>query len=209
MSRPSLTTQSSRTVVLPACGLHTRHARATSRRIPATFAGGVAAAFLFLALALTASPARAEGLNACGCSKTESGACVCTKQAKCGCPGMCEPVGCAAKREKEWNKQLEEETRRAEERAAAQRADREAKKRAAEAAARGDDDDDSDSRTESNTASTKKAANKATNTPPPKARHMSPAQEKSLRHLIDVYLAAHPDESNRSLSDVRADLTGG
>lgn len=39
--------------------------------------------------------------NACGCYREEKGACRCTKSAKCGCPGDCEPANCEAKRQEQ------------------------------------------------------------------------------------------------------------
>lgn len=66
--------------------------------------------------------------NACGCYRTEAGACVCgDKKGKCECPGDCEPIGCDAKRTKEAEREIAAETKRAQE--------EEKKRQAAEAAA--------------------------------------------------------------------------
>jgi hypothetical protein len=74
----------------------------------------------------------AEPVNACGCYKDGKGACVCTdKKAKCDCPGECEPVGCAAKREQEMEREMAAEVKRAQE-------DEKRRKAAEEAAERGE-----------------------------------------------------------------------
>jgi hypothetical protein len=138
------------------------------------------------------SSARADELNACGCSQSPSGECFCTKQAKCGCPGMCEPVGCAAKREKEFNRELEAETRRAAAGAAPSRTREPEAKRAAV--------------TERAEAPAERPAT------PKKAAPLTAAQEKTLRRLLDAYLETHPEAQGRSLGEVRASLsasTGG
>lgn len=155
--------------------------------------------FLTLGVALglgsgAPAPARADELNACGCSQSSTGECVCTKQAKCGCPGMCEPVGCAAKREKEWKRELDAETRRA------------AGGGAAPARAR-DQELKRASASEGGNAVTEKLA-------PAKAKvpQLTAAQERSLRRLLDAYVEAHPEAENRSLGEIRASLsasTGG
>jgi len=72
-----------------------------------------------------------EPLNACGCYKNGKGECVCTdKKGKCECPGECEPVGCAQKREKEMEREMAAEVKRAQE-------DEKKRKAAEEAAERG------------------------------------------------------------------------
>jgi hypothetical protein len=80
-------------------------------------------------------------LNACGCY-SKGNACVCTsKKAKCECPGECEPVGCAAKRDKEMEKetadavkQAQDEDKKREAAEAKKAQDEEKKRQAAEAA---------------------------------------------------------------------------
>ena len=47
---------------------------------------------------------RASERNSCGCYQTDSGACICDKKAKCGCPGACEPQGCEERRDKALQK---------------------------------------------------------------------------------------------------------
>jgi hypothetical protein len=57
-----------------------------------------------------------ENVNACGCYRTDSGGCICTdKKGKCECPGECEPVGCAEKRDKEIEREMAAEIKRAQE----------------------------------------------------------------------------------------------
>jgi len=67
---------------------------------------------LFVALALPSWRTRAAERNACGCTQTDSGACICEKKAQCGCPGQCEPRGCEAQREKTFQRELDAETRK-------------------------------------------------------------------------------------------------
>lgn len=144
-----------------------------------------------LVLTFWAASSRADELNACGCSQSPAGECFCTKQAKCGCPGMCEPVGCSAKREKEFQRELDAETRRATGGASASRTRETEVKRAAPAA---------------------EAAPAERTAPAEKAAPLTAAQEKALRRLLDAYLKTHPDAQDRSLGEVRASLsasTGG
>ncbi|HVV48649.1 MAG TPA: hypothetical protein VHO06_03235 [Polyangia bacterium] len=51
--------------------------------------------------------------NRCGCRSDSAGACYCDRNAKCGCPGECEPKGCEEKRAKEMDRQVEIETKKA------------------------------------------------------------------------------------------------
>ena len=53
-------------------------------------------------------------LNACGCYRTEAGACFCgDKNGACLCPGDCEPMACEQKRAKEIQREVAAETKRA------------------------------------------------------------------------------------------------
>ena len=72
---------------------------------------GVAA--VVAACLLPVSMTSASDRNACGCYQTDSGSCICDKQAKCGCPGSCEPQGCEERRDKALQKEIELETRKA------------------------------------------------------------------------------------------------
>lgn len=124
--------------------------------------------------ALAAGRAWAAEQNACGCTQTDSGACICDKKARCGCPGQCEPRGCEAERERTFQRELDAETRKARD------ADRQ---RAA-----GKDE----------------AGPKAAPPPPPRAsRDMTSLQQKELVRLLDLYFAAHPDARSASAGALR------
>ncbi len=75
-------------------------------------------------------------LNACGCYRSGE-ACMCTnKNARCECPGDCEPVGCDEKRQKEMDREVAAEVKRAEEdEKKRQDAEAESERKAAEAQA--------------------------------------------------------------------------
>jgi hypothetical protein len=135
----------------------------------------VRAAFV-VACALPVSVALASDRNACGCYQTDSGACICDKKAKCGCPGSCEPQGCEERRDKALQKEIELETKKARE------AD---KQRAAP----------------ESSAPSKAAA--ATPAASPPARGLPPAQVKQLAKLLDLYFAAHPDARRETAGDLR------
>jgi hypothetical protein len=89
-------------------------------------------------------------LNACGCYRTGE-SCMCTnKNARCDCPGDCEPVGCDEKRQKEMDREVAAEVKRAEDDdKKRQAAEAESERKAAEAQAarqkaeEGGDEDDS------------------------------------------------------------------
>ena len=72
-------------------------------------------------------PGAAGPANACGCYSTGAGACLCSKKAKCGCAGECEPKGCDEKRQKEIEREITAETKKAAE------ADRKQRKSSADA----------------------------------------------------------------------------
>jgi hypothetical protein len=132
--------------------------------------------------------------NACGCYG-EANACFCEKKAKCGCPGECEPKGCEADRQKKLQKEIDEETRKAKE--AEKEQVEKAQNKAKEEARPSKDEADDDSAT---------AAPEKGKTKGKPARKMTSAQKKQLQKLLDAYLAEHPDEAQRSLTDVRGDL---
>ena len=125
------------------------------------------------AFVLAAGRARAAEQNACGCTQTDSGACICDKKARCGCPGQCEPRGCEAQRERSFQRELDAETRKARD------ADRQ---RAA-----GKDE----------------AGPKAAPPAPRAARDMTSLQQKELVRLLDLYFAAHPDARSASAGALR------
>lgn len=147
---------------------------------------GMAPPVLALVLLLGGGVATAAP-NKCGCTRNESNnSCSCSKSAKCGCPGDCEPKGCEEKREAQMKKEIEAET-----------------KKAAEA----------DKKHKASTASETKTVSKVDNDngdngkPEPAAPKMSPAQTKQLGKLLDSYLKAHPDARSKNVADLRNELT--
>src|SRR5262245_64945725 len=74
---------------------------------------GMAPPVLALVLLLGGGSAVAAP-NKCGCTRNESNnTCSCSKGAKCGCPGDCEPKGCEEKREQQIKREIEAETKKA------------------------------------------------------------------------------------------------
>jgi hypothetical protein len=137
---------------------------------------------LALAMALVlpsagGNSARAEKkLNDCGCYG-EANNCTCTRKAKCGCPGECEPKGCEEARQKQLQKEIDEETRKAKE-AEAARKPKEAKPE------------------EEDEAKAKAAA----------VKPMTPKMKKEFAKLIDAYLAEHPESKNKMMWEVRDEM---
>ena len=122
--------------------------------------------------------------NKCGCTLNESNnSCSCSKGAKCGCPGECEPKGCEEKREAQRKKEIDVETKKAAE------ADRKHKVSAGG---------------ETKTASMKSESAKAEAPSGPK---MSAAQTKQLAKLLDGYLKAHPDARAKNAEELRNELS--
>jgi hypothetical protein len=154
---------------------------------------GLAPAILALLLLLGGGTAAAEK-NKCGCTRNESNnTCSCSKGAKCGCPGDCEPKGCEEKRSAQIKKEIEAETKKAAE------ADRKHK-----AAGGGGG--------ELKTASAKsdkgeKGGAKEEAPPAAGAKKMSPAQVKQLAGLLDGYLKLHPDARSKNAEELRNELT--
>jgi hypothetical protein len=142
---------------------------------------------LALMLSLSAGSAFATP-NKCGCTRNESNnTCSCSKSAKCGCPGDCEPKGCEEKREAQIKKEIEAETKKAAE------ADRKHK---------------ASSGGETKTASMKTESAKDDGAKAEAAgSKMSPAQTKQLAKLLDGYLKAHPDARSKNVEDLRNELT--
>lgn len=152
--------------------------------------------------------AQDQKANACGCYQDGSGRCFCSKQAKCGCPGECEPNGCEEKRQKAMEKEIQAETRRAQE---------EDKKRGETKAARPEEDGEDESRPASKTpsktearagAKTAKTAPEPPAAPPRRARPMTAAQKKQLGQLLEAYLGECPDCRVRSVDAVHHEMTG-
>jgi hypothetical protein len=127
--------------------------------------------------------ARAEQhpTNACGCYG-DGNSCTCKRNAKCGCPGECEPKGCEEARQKQMQKEIDVETKRAKEQEDSRKPKDEAK---------ADDEGDKGDKG--------KAAKAA-------AKPMAPAQKKQLLKLLEAYLVEHPEAENKMLSELRAEL---
>jgi hypothetical protein len=148
---------------------------------------------LVLALAMLVGGGSADAAtNKCGCTLNESNnSCSCSKGAKCGCPGECEPKGCEEKREAQRKKEIDAETKKAAE------ADR--KHRAS-------------SGSEAKTGSAKMDKSngdngKAETASGPSGTKMSAAQTKQLGKLLDGYLKAHPDARSKNAEELRNELT--
>jgi len=146
---------------------------------------GMAPPVLALVLSLGGGIATAAP-NKCGCTRNESNnTCSCSKSAKCGCPGDCEPKGCEEKREAQMKKEIDAETKKAAE------ADRKHK---------------ASTGSETKTVSAK-LENADNGKPEPAAAKMSPAQTKQLAKLLDSYLKAHPDARSKNAEELRNDLS--
>ena len=145
----------------------------------------VTAVFAYANLARAAEPG--EVVNACGCRKDSAGLCYCDRKAKCGCPGECEPKGCEEKRAKQLEKEIELETKKAEAAGRQGKTDEAGEDRAAPAG--------------------RKQAAEVTPKKHP-AHQMTVAERRSLRHLLDLYVAEHPEASQKSIEEARAALGG-
>lgn len=146
---------------------------------------GLAPPVLALSFLLGAGSAAAAP-NKCGCTLNESNnSCSCSKAAKCGCPGECEPKGCEEKREAQRKKEIDAETKKAAE------ADR--KHKASTAG-------------EAKTASLKTESTKSESAEPAGAK-MSPAQTKQLAKLLDGYLKANPGARSKNVEELRNELS--
>jgi len=148
---------------------------------------GMAPPVLALMLLLGGGAATAAP-NKCGCTRNESNnTCSCSKSAKCGCPGDCEPKGCEEKREAAMKKEIDAETKKAAE------ADRKHK---------------ASSASETKTVSAKVDKDDGDNgKPEPAAPKMSPAQTKQLAKLLDSYLKSHPDARSKNAEELRNELS--
>ncbi|HEY7372100.1 MAG TPA: hypothetical protein VIF57_07955 [Polyangia bacterium] len=153
---------------------------------------GLAPPVLALGLLLGGGSAVAAA-NKCGCTRNESNnSCSCSKSAKCGCPGDCEPKGCEEKREAQMKKEIEAETKKAAE------ADRKHKATVASG--------------ETRTVSTRTARSDSDNgdngkAAAPSGPKLSAAQTKQLAKLLDSYLKAHPDARSRNVEELRNQLS--
>jgi hypothetical protein len=115
----------------------------------------------------------AEAMNACGCREGSAGLCYCDRNAKCGCPGECEPKGCEEKRDKQLDREIELETKKA------------------EGAAQKKTPVDSYEGGAPPPARPTVAPKGKSQTPP--THRMTAAERSALKRLLDVYLAEHPD----------------
>jgi hypothetical protein len=134
-----------------------------------------------LVVSLAGAVGAAPARNNCGCYK-DGATCFCDKKAKCGCPGDCEPKGCEEQRDKELQKEIDAETKKA--------------------AASGH-------KSPASAEESPKAQKEESPAPKASSGHkMTPAQSKQLAKLLDAYLADHPEARNRSIEDVRNDVSG-
>ena len=146
---------------------------------------GLAPPVLALVLLVGGGSAGAAA-NKCGCTRNESNnSCSCSKGAKCGCPGDCEPKGCEEKREAQIKKEIDAETKKAAE------ADRKHKA----------------SSGEPRTASMKSEKSDDGKAEAPAGPKMSAAQTKQLAKLLDGYLKAHPDARSKNAEELRNELS--
>ncbi len=147
---------------------------------------GLAPPVLALVLLVGGGPAEAAA-NKCGCTLNESNnSCSCSKGAKCGCPGECEPKGCEEKREAQRKREIDVETKKAAE------ADRRHK---------------ASSASETKTVSAKTGGNGDNGKPEPAGPKMTAAQTKQLGKLLDSYLKAHPDARTKNAEELRNQLS--
>jgi hypothetical protein len=119
----------------------------------------------------------AERLNSCGCRQNSAGVCYCDPKSKCGCPGECEPKGCAEKRDRQFKKEIDEETRRAKVGEAKQPSQEHEVRAVAE------------------------APTHARVVP-----RLSAPERRSLGRLLDRYIAEHPETGARTVDELRASL---
>ena len=120
--------------------------------------------------------------NACGCQQDSAGICSCDRGARCGCPGECEPKGCAEKREKQLQKEVEFETKKAKSEMG-----------------------------EHPTSAPKSAAPAGPPVGQPRKReaqhHLTPKDIRELGRLLQAYLEEHPADRDETLEATRAKLT--
>lgn len=147
------------------------------------------AALLVTFLGLGSGPLRppvaaAANTNACGCYGDSVTGCYCNKYAKCGCPGECEPKGCEAQRQKQFDREIQLETRKAAETA---------RKRGGKAGGE--------------TAGSESATPAASGRAKRERGEMTGSQKRELSRLLNLYLAERPGDRNKNAGDVLSDLT--
>lgn len=138
--------------------------------------------------------AEQETPNNCGCYQDSTGSCYCGKQAKCGCPGSCEPKGCEEKREKALQKEIEAETKKALNGGAASKSTTTTNGNGVAAAA--GSERDANDRAEREPARKRNA----------KPVRMTIGQRRELAKLLDLYFAEHGDRGSQSVQQLRGDL---
>jgi hypothetical protein len=144
-----------------------------------------------LALVLLLGGGSAVAANKCGCTRNESNnTCSCSKAAKCGCPGDCEPKGCEEKREAQMKKEIEAETKKAAEADRKHKASTASETRTVSARSGGGGDNGDNGKPER-----------------PSGPKLSAAQTKQLAKLLDSYLKAHPDARSKNAEELRNQLT--
>lgn len=178
---------------------------------------GSLAHFLILVVWVTATfacanAARAaespEGPNACGCRQDSAGTCYCDRKAKCGCPGECEPKGCEEKRAKQFEKEVDLETKKAEAAARKGRSDTADEERVP-APVRTEPAEVSPRRHPAPPVEARAAKAPAPREQEkPREHRMTTAQRRELTRLLDLYLEEHPEARQRNLEQARADLRG-
>ena len=151
---------------------------------------GLAPPVLALGLFLQAGSAVAAA-NKCGCTLNESNnSCSCSKAAKCGCPGECEPKGCEEKREAQRKKEIDAETKKAAE------ADRKHKASTA-----------GEAKTASMSMKTESGKDDGAKSETTGGAKMSAAQTKQLAKLLDGYLKANPGARSKNVEELRNELS--
>jgi hypothetical protein len=150
--------------------------------------GTTLAALVLTFLGLGTGPVRPSvavaATNACGCYGDSATGCYCNKNAKCGCPGECEPKGCEAQRQKQFDREIQIETRKAAETA---------RKRGGKAAA--------------DPAEPEAAAPSAAGRAKRERGEMTGSQKRELSRLLNLYLAERPGDRSKNASDLLSDLS--
>ena len=126
----------------------------------------------------------AANTNACGCYGDSATGCYCNKNAKCGCPGECEPKGCEAQRQKQFDREIQIETRKAAEAA---------RKRGGKAGAE--------------PVGSETAAPNASGRAKREGGEMTGSQKRELSRLLNLYLAERPGDRSKNAGDLLSDLT--
>jgi hypothetical protein len=161
---------------------------------------------LLLAVAIVAGAqgAAAADKNKCGCYKDTSGICFCDKKAQCGCPGECEPKGCDEAREKQFQRELDAETKKAAQVDRMHRGASNSQKSSSrdKRSGGGKEDSPKPSRGSKSASAAESTSSSASST-----RRLTPAQANQLVKLLDLYLAKNPGARIHSVQEVRNELS--